>query len=185
MTGATSETDERRGRMIPIRTSAREALLAAVVAALATLGIAQVAGAQSFAPSKLFDGTNGPELLQGTNERDTMRAFGGEDSVFGQGAGDSIVGGDGDDLLAGRSGDDVVLGSPGEDSISGGFGNDSLNGGPGGDSMFAGFGNDYVVVASSDGARDLVDCGPGVGDRVLADRGDRIEGCEVVEYASG
>lgn len=77
----------------------------------------------------------------------------------------------------------MVLGSPGDDSISGGFGNDSLNGGPGEDSVYAGFGNDYVVVASSDGARDQVDCGPG-SDRAMADRGDRLEDCEVVEYAS-
>ncbi len=47
--------------------------------------------------------------------------------------------------------------------------------------MFAGFGNDYVVA--SDGARDRVDCGPG-NDRVLADRGDRIGDCEVLELAT-
>ncbi len=49
------------------------------------------------------------------------------------------------------------------------------------DSAFGRSARDFIV--GGDGARDRVDCGPG-NDRVLADRGNRIGDCEVLELAT-
>jgi dipeptidyl aminopeptidase/acylaminoacyl peptidase len=54
------------------------------------------------------------------------------------------------------------------DTIFGGGGNDTINPRKGRDRVFAGAGND--TINSVDGARDVIDCGPGRRDRVSADR---------------
>lgn len=165
-------------------TSTRGAVLSAVVAALAALGMAQAAVGQTSGPSSVFDGTNGPELISGTDSArgEFIQARGGNDRVNGFGGDDRIIGGRGDDLLFGGRGNDLVLGGSGDDTISGGFGRDSVNGGAGRDNVFTGFGNDYV--ASAGNGVDYVDCGPGLGDYVLADRDDQIVNCEQVVFAT-
>ena len=61
---------------------------------------------------------------------------------------------------------DVVAGSPGADRVSGRAGRDRICGREGRD-----------VLVSADSARDIVRCGAGR-DRVVADRRDRLSGCE-------
>jgi len=61
---------------------------------------------------------------------------------------------------------DVVAGSPGADRVTGGAGRDRICARAGAD-----------VIMSADSARDVVRCGAGR-DRVLADRRDRLFGCE-------
>ena len=56
---------------------------------------------------------------------------------------------------------------PGDDRVRGGRADDTLNGGQGNDR-----------ITSVDGVRDVVRCGPGLHDRVVADRRDRVVGCE-------
>ena len=65
----------------------------------------------------------------------------------------------------------------GNDVLYGGRGDDRLDGGPGRDRLFGGPGND--MLRARDGARDVVDCGPGR-DTAVIDRFDRVSGCETV-----
>ena len=51
-------------------------------------------------------------------------------------------------------------------------------GGAGADVLVGGPGNDRIT--SVDGVRDVVRCGPGPHDRVVADGRDRVAGCERV-----
>jgi len=90
---------------------------------------------------------------------------------------DRIVGSTLADLIYGRAGNDVLLGGRGNDVLNGGAGADVLDGGAGVDRLFGGPGND--TLKARDGARDLVDCGPGR-DLALVDRLDRLSGCEHV-----
>ena len=95
----------------------------------------------------------------------------------------------GNDVIRGGRGDDCLRGGDGADQLYGGFGADQLDGGPGNDVIEGdqdrnvvrgGAGDDRIGV--SNGVIDDVDCGPGR-DRVVADRGDRLRGCEVVRFA--
>lgn len=82
------------------------------------------------------------------------------------------------DLLVGRGGNDVICGLEGNDALYGRSGDDTLRGGRQSDAMFGGRGND--TIQASDGARDLVHCGPG-NDTVTADRIDIVHrSCENV-----
>jgi hypothetical protein len=91
--------------------------------------------------------------------------------VNGNRGADCIDGGDGADQLQGGFGTDTIDGGAGNDLIGGGQERSILRGGPGDDR-----------ISSSNGVRDSVDCGPG-SDRVVADRSDRLHGCETVRYA--
>jgi Ca2+-binding RTX toxin-like protein len=82
------------------------------------------------------------------------------------------------DWLRGLGGNDTLAGRAGDDCLSGGAGNDALNGGPGNDRFDAGPGDD--TVNARDGRSETVNCGPGRQDRVIADRTDRLVGCETV-----
>ena len=63
------------------------------------------------------------------------------------------------------------------DTVRGGGGNDLVQGGDGSDVHQGGSGND--TLRSSDGARDVVNCGPGV-DRASVDELDQVKDCEKV-----
>jgi hypothetical protein len=90
---------------------------------------------------------------------------------------DRLVGTSGADLLYGEGGNDTLLGGRGNDVLFGGRGADVLDGGRGLDRLYGGPGND--LVKARDGARDVVDCGPGR-DLAFVDRLDRTSGCERV-----
>ena len=72
---------------------------------------------------------------------------------------DVIVGTRRDDTICGFGGNDVIQGGGGNDTLIGGGGNDSLTGGAGHDFLFGGNGND--TLRGRDGARDVLDGGPG------------------------
>jgi Ca2+-binding RTX toxin-like protein len=97
---------------------------------------------------------------------------GGIDRLAGSAFGDRLLGLAGNDVLSGRAGHDCLSGGPGNDRLSGGSGRDRLRGGAGND-----------TINSRDGRRETVRCGTGTGDRVRADRSDRLIGCERVSPA--
>jgi Ca2+-binding RTX toxin-like protein len=116
-------------------------------------------------------------------------------------------GGPGDDTITvlsalaayGGGGDDVITGSASAEGFTGGSGNDRLTGGPGADRLFGGGGRDVLRGAggaddlwgeagadrlSGGPGRDHLRCGPGK-DRAVAQRGDRVSGCERVRRGAG
>ena len=155
-------------------------------------------------------GRRGDDVLLGRGGRDTLfgegdhdRIDGGDqrDSINGGTAGDQLSGGRGDDELAGHVGGDELVGGPGddelfdfavtefgpdfaddEDTLRAGIGDDHIGLLDGPDRVFAAKGRD-VVRLETDGARDLIRCGPG-SDRVIyfgsRDRRDTVIACETV-----
>ncbi len=151
-------------------------------------------------------GTNGTDQLFGRGGGDGLVGRGADDVLFGGHGKDHIFGGsvryaeifrgdyrmvrDGEDKLFGDGGndcmfggsqDDVLFGGPGDDEM--GFycydfifdtGEDAFYGGPGEDSIWSW---DFV---GREPHRDVVHCGGGR-DEVIADRLDRLFGCEKVE----
>ena len=132
-------------------------------------------------------GTRAGDLFRGLGGRDVLVGFGGDDCLVGGRGNDRLIGNVGDDEIRGDRGSDQVRAAPGDDRVRGGRGDDTLNGGSGRDRMFGGAGADVLVggpgndrITSVDGVRDVVRCGPGLHDRVVADRRDRLVGCERV-----
>jgi hypothetical protein len=126
----------------------------------------------------------GADLAYGEEGNDVLNGEAGNDDLSGEEGNDRLVGGDGDDALGGEigadgesqrggPGDDVIEGGRGNDLLFGGSGRDRLVGGPGRDSVLAGDGNDTILVR--DGSVDVVRCGRGTRDVVLADRQDRVD----------
>jgi hemolysin type calcium-binding protein len=128
-------------------------------------------GAASSCPSLRLTGTPGADSLNGTSKGEHIDGLGGDDVIAGNAGADCIFGGDGDDHLEGGFGRDV---------LDGGSGDDLIGGGQEASVIRAGSGDDRV--SSSNGVADSVDCGGGT-DRVVADRSDRLSGCETVRYA--
>lgn len=143
-------------------------------------------------------GTNGDDVLRGTKNRDAlvgvggndrMTAFGGNDCISGGPGNDRGDGGGGKDRLQGQTGHDRMDGGPGRDRIKGGPGNDRLTGGGGRDRINGGNGKDRLNggggndrIKSADKSRDIVKCGAGKRDVVVADRRDRVaKDCERVK----
>jgi uncharacterized delta-60 repeat protein len=91
--------------------------------------------------------------------------------------GDRLVGTRAGDRLMGGEGNDKLYGGAGRDCLYGGGGNDLLVGGRGLDKLFAGPGRDFIKAV--DGVKETIVCGPGK-DRVIADKKDRLRGCERV-----
>ena len=60
--------------------------------------------------------------------------------------------------------------------MSGGAGNDRITAGPGRNKVSGGAGNDTINVRNH--KRDIVNCGAGKKDRVVADKIDKLRGCE-------
>lgn len=121
-------------------------------------------------------GTPRPDRLNGTARRDTLVGLQAADQLRGRGASDCIVGSAGPDRIWGNAGDDVILGDDQAPLALGKPGGDRIVPGPGRDYVEAGGGNDLII--SRDGRPDTIDCGPGR-DRVVADRVDRLSGCEI------
>lgn len=84
----------------------------------------------------------------------------GPDGIDGTGARDRINGAGGYDLLIAGPGDDVITDGAGRDDVLAGAGDDllRLQGGAG---QAFGFTGDDFFIASSDGQRDQIGCGPG------------------------
>ena len=76
------------------------------------------------------------------------------------------------------SGPQALVGGAFADTLSGGAGDDTLTGGGGSDALHGGAGND--TVNARDGEVDTIACGDG-SDTVVADAGDVVSGCEVVQ----
>jgi hypothetical protein len=112
-------------------------------------------------------GTSGADRLIGTRAGDLIHAGTGDDVLRGK---------RGSDCLRGQGGNDQLDGGKGSDDLSGGTGLDTLRGGSGRDSFRGGSGNDFI--GARDGQRETIRCGGGT-DLVVADRKDRVRGCEV------
>ena len=152
-----------------------------------------------------IDGSNLADSIDGGADADTIDGYGGADRAMGGSGRDYLYGRDGDDVLSGGAGDDqihpdsgsmpnpchrktggndVAYGGPGNDTLWADKGDDRLEGGPGNDFLIGGTGHDTLLagsgrdkIRSNDGKRDVVNCGSGR-DAVLADRFDRLIGCE-------
>ena len=146
-------------------------------------------------------GTSASETLAASAASTRLLGLEGNDRLTGGPGGDCIDGGPGNDRIAGLAGPDTLDGAAGRDTVTGGTGADVLSGGPGADALSGGSGDDRLTdvaksyeaafaaptrvaggpgadrVDTANGARDSVHCGPGR-DRVVADREDRLAGCE-------
>ncbi len=132
-------------------------------------------------------GGSGADLVVGGPGNDFAYGYGGDDTLL-LGAGrDTGNGTSGDDTIRGGAGDDVVNGDSGDDRLGAGAGDDRVVGLRGADRLGGGGGADRldalhgitaeVGLVGRDGFADRVDCGP-ARDRVLAERDDRLRGCE-------
>ena len=99
------------------------------------------------------------------------------DVLLGTARADRLSGGAGNDALSSGPRNDTLIGGSGHDRLFGGTDHDRLDGGSGPDAFDGGMGND--VLKSADRLRETVRCGPGR-DTVVADRADRLIGCERV-----
>jgi hypothetical protein len=97
--------------------------------------------------------------------------------VVGTDGADRLVGTPRRDTMCGLPGDDRILAGAGDDTITAGAGADTIRPGPGPDTVFGGEGRERVYAR--DGTRDVIYCGPFL-DTVVADRFDRLVGCERV-----
>jgi uncharacterized repeat protein (TIGR01451 family) len=117
--------------------------------------------------ANVFAATPARDVRRGTRSGDRINGLEGNDVISGLSGADCLDGGGGNDRISGGDGNDV---------LDGGGGNDDLTGGSGADTIRGGSGNDSVNAA--DGTTDTVDCGSGTGDKVRADRRDRLRHCE-------
>jgi Tol biopolymer transport system component len=125
-----------------------------------------------------ISGSGASDKISGGRGRDRLSGLGGADCISGGASADVLSGGSGADRISGGSGNDRISGGSGNDKISGGSGNDRISGGGGRNTINAGSGNDRISVRNH--RRDVVNCGKGR-DRVVADRSDRLRGCELVK----
>lgn len=87
--------------------------------------------------------------------------------------------GDFESVITG-SGKDTIMGGAEANTINAGAGDDTIDPGAGADKVIAGAGDD--TIAARDGARDAIDCGDGLPDRVTADADDIAGGdCEIID----
>lgn len=119
--------------------------------------------------SNRFAGTARADRIKGSFGTDRISGGRGRDRLFGLGGADCISGG---------AGNDTISGGKGNDTLSGGAGNDRITAGPGRNKVSAGAGNDVINVRNH--KRDVVNCGSGKKDRVVADKADKLRGCERV-----
>ncbi len=144
-------------------------------------------------------GLAGNDKLSGASGGDCLDGGPGGDTLLGDAGPDRLIGGDSGDTLAGGDGRDSVEGGAGADSLSGGAQRDSIDGGAGNDDVNevgdgyhsdetldvgtnvidTGSGRDTVNAAN--GRRDTIRCGPD-DDKVVADRDDKLIGCEHRTY---
>jgi RTX calcium-binding nonapeptide repeat (4 copies)/WD40-like Beta Propeller Repeat len=120
--------------------------------------------------SNRFAGTAKADRINGSSGSDRIVGGAGRDKLFGLGGADCISGG---------AGNDTISGGKGNDTLSGGAGIDKITAGPGRNKVSGGAGNDAINVRNH--KRDVVNCGPGKKDRVVADKIDKLHGCERVK----
>ena len=99
-------------------------------------------------------------------------------ALQGTAAGETLAGGNLGETIFGLGGDDRLDGGGSSDCLFGDAGNDTITGGPARDALVGGAGDD--VLRARDGARDVVNCGPGRKDSATVDGNDRVKGCETV-----
>jgi Tol biopolymer transport system component len=114
----------------------------------------------------------------GTAKADRIKGSSGSDRIVGGRGRDKLFGLGGADCISGGAGNDTISGGKGNDTLSGGAGNDRITGGPGRNKVSGGSGNDTINVRNH--RRDVVNCGAGKKDRVVADKIDKLRGCERV-----
>jgi Tol biopolymer transport system component len=115
----------------------------------------------------------------GTARADRIKGSAGSDRISGGRGKDRLSGLGGSDCISGGGGNDVLSGGKGNDTLSGGAGNDRITAGPGRNKVSGGAGNDRISVRNH--KRDVVNCGKGKKDRVIADKRDKLRGCELVK----
>jgi Tol biopolymer transport system component len=115
----------------------------------------------------------------GTARADRIKGSAGSDRISGGRGKDRLSGLGGADCISGGAGNDVLSGGKGNDTLSGGAGNDTITAGPGSNRVSGGAGNDRINVRNH--RRDVVNCGKGKKDRVVADKRDKLRGCELVK----
>ena len=115
----------------------------------------------------------------GTAKADRIRGSSGSDRIVGGRGRDKLLGLGGGDCISSGAGNDTISGGKGNDTISGGPGNDRISAGPGRNKVSGGAGNDTINVHNH--KRDVVNCGSGRKDRVVADKVDKLRGCERVK----
>ena len=165
------------------------ALTTLTVALAAGTAVSSGAGAGGSPCTTLIRGTAASETLIATATSTRLLGLEGNDRITGGPGADCIEGGPGDDRLSGLGGADTLTGGPGTDKLSGGAGGDRLSDVPerydagllagAKNRLTGGGGPDRVETAN--GRRDLVHCGPGA-DMAIADREDRLAGCEKKRY---
>ena len=111
-------------------------------------------------------GTDSADTMYGNKYRNLMYGRGGPNLMRGESGNDYLNGDGGRDRLVAGRGDDTAAGGDGDDAINGGNGNDTINGGNGNDRIDA-----------RDGMWDLIDCGPGKKDVLIADSFDDRNRC--------
>ena len=89
---------------------------------------------------------------------------------------DHLVGTPNADVICGLAGNDTIQGLAGNDRLVGSAGNDFLDGGAGKDTLQGGAGND--VLKAKDGARDVVDGGPGADVATVDPKLDKVTNVE-------
>jgi hypothetical protein len=141
-------------------------------------------------------GEHAYDYMNGGNNDDWMLGVWEYDAIIGEAGNDVISGGHGTDSLWGGTGDDVVSGGDGDDGgvspyygiINGQEGNDYLTGDAGADRILGSEGDDTIFHHDSnqesrpDGAKDIINCGPG-NDVAWISRiadGDTAENCETL-----
>lgn len=171
-----------------------------------TVGTARADVLKGTAAGDRMFGFSGDDRIEGLEEADCLdggtdddRLLGGdeEDRLLGGRGADRLLGGDERDRLFGMSGRDRLKGGYGPDVVAGGSGNDRLDGGPHTDRIYGERGNDRIrtgggrnfvdggtgsdrILARND-RRDVIACGAGRRDRVVADRTDIVRAdCERV-----
>lgn len=147
-------------------------------------------------------GTSAADVLNGTPENDIISGLGGNDIISGLGASDRLYGDDGSDvlygaretddlalpdgneLIVGGAGNDTISGDLGADEIRGGLDNDTITSGPDAnvDTVYGQDGNDTIDTVDEPASKDLVYCGVGTNDAVVADDLDVVAAdCETVD----
>ena len=112
----------------PVR-RARALLLAAVAAAILSLGAAKPVGSAEVAACMDVGGEMKPATIVGTPGNDMLSGTPGADVIAGLAGDDTIDGGGGDDLICGGDGNDVLYGVDGADTLTGDAGDDFIDGG--------------------------------------------------------
>lgn len=133
-------------------------------------------GSENENPGCTIEGDIEDNTIDGTEFDDGICSFPGNDIIRALEGNDLVLAGDGRDRVNAGRGNDIVKGGDGKDRLAGKNGKDRLVGGDGRDRIRAGKGKDRLVGkkgndrfwAIADGKRDVIKCGRGHRDRVLA-----------------